>query len=106
MIALLSQSNSITFEFKRKRNELGNPPPGELNQYPDLEQAYNTMQAIYRRIDETGYQEMPPEVYLAWLKSMQREEQLQQDKAEYEKLLKELNRLKNIKPSLKNKPKQ
>lgn len=103
MVAMLMQANLLSYEFAQKLHHLGNPPPSELNQHPDLEQAYNKMHAAYRRIDATGYQEMPPDVYQAWLQSMQQEEQKQQDKAEYDKLLKEL---KKIKPTFKNTPKQ
>lgn len=106
MTALLIQANMASYEFSRKLNESGNPTPDQLSNYPALQEVYNKRNTAYRKIDATGYQDMPPEVYQQWLKSMQREEQKQQDKEEYDKLLKELKKLKHIKPAFKNSPKK
>ncbi|MFT4015809.1 MAG: hypothetical protein QM668_02500 [Agriterribacter sp.] len=106
MTALMEQAMIAHILFSMKLRELGNPAPDQWKQYPELTGAYNRRQEIYQKIDATGYQEMPREIYQQWLMSMKEEEQKQQDKAEYEKLLKELNKLKKIKPTLKNAPKQ
>ncbi|MBX2921105.1 MAG: hypothetical protein KF746_02850 [Chitinophagaceae bacterium] len=106
MTALMDQATIAHIMLGMQLEASGNPLPEQWNNYPGVMAAYNRRQGLYQKIDATGHQEMPPEIYQQWLQSMQQEEQRQQDKAEYEKLLKELNRLKNIKPSLKSKPKQ
>lgn len=64
------------------------------------------MQDVYKKIDDKGFQEMPPEIYQRWLKSMNEETQKQQAEQEYNKLLQELKKLRNLKPTFKNTPKK
>lgn len=106
MTALMDQATIAHIILGMKLEASGNPPPEQWNNYPDVIAAYNRRQELYQKIDATGHQDMPGEMYEQWLKSMQQEEQKQQDKAEYDKLLKELNKLKHIKPTFKNTPKQ
>lgn len=106
MTALMVQARIAHVLFKQKLHEAGNPTPEQWHHYPALIAAYDRRQALYQRIDATGHQEMPRHAYQQWLASMEQEAQKQQDKAEYDKLLKELNKLKHIKPTLKQIPKQ
>ncbi|MFT3947176.1 MAG: hypothetical protein QM763_09405 [Agriterribacter sp.] len=106
MAALMAQANIATVELDDILRESGYPPPDQINQYPGIEQAYYKRQAFYKKIDDKGFQEMPPEIYQHWLRSMDEETQKQQSEQEYKKLLQELKKLKNVKPTLKNTPKK
>lgn len=106
MAAMMEKATTARILFMMKQEELGYPPPEQWNKYPALVAAYNRGQEINRRIDATGHQEIPPEIYRQWIASMQQEKQKQQNKAENDQLLKELKKLKNVKPLFKNAPKQ
>ncbi|MFT3949960.1 MAG: hypothetical protein QM763_23545 [Agriterribacter sp.] len=106
MVALMEQANIATFELDDIIRESGYPPPAQIKQYSRIEQAYYKRQVAYKRIDDKGFQEMPPEIYQRWLRSMEEETQKQQSEQEYNKLLQELKKLKNVKPTLKNTPKK
>ncbi|MBX3255871.1 MAG: hypothetical protein KF862_17180 [Chitinophagaceae bacterium] len=106
MTALMDQATTAHIMLGMQLEASGNPLPEQWNNYPDVMAAYNRRQELYQKIDATGHQDMPREMYRQWLQSMQQEEQKQQDKAEYDQLLKELNKLKHIRPTFKNTPKQ
>lgn len=106
MVALLGQAIIAATELNEIACQSGYPPISEIKQYPAIEQAYYKRQAVYKKIDDKGFQEMPPEIYQRWLKSMDEETQKQQSEQEYDKLLQELKKLKNIKPTFKNTPKK
>lgn len=71
--ALMTNANAAFYQFSNLLNQYGNPPKEQLSQYPQLEQAYNNMVAAQQKINETGYQDMPKEQYIEWLKSVDRE---------------------------------
>ncbi|WP_133176903.1 hypothetical protein [Terrimonas sp.] len=106
MVALLEQAIIATSALDNIIRASGYPPPSEIKQYPAIEQAYYKMQDVYKKLDDKGFQEMPPEIYQRWLKSMEEEAQKQQAEQEYNKLLQELKKLKKTKPTFKNTPKK
>jgi hypothetical protein len=106
MRALIEKANIAKRELNSIIRESGYPPASEMKQYPRIEQAYYKMRGAYKIIDDMGYQEMPPEIYQRWLKSMEEEAQKQQAEQVYNKLMQELKKLKNIKPTFKNTPKK
>lgn len=74
----------------------GNPPEEKLPQYPAAYRAYLSMQQAYARVDDLGYQSMPPEAYQAWLKSFEAAKEKQENKELKEKLQKEIKLLKSL----------
>lgn len=73
--ALMTNANAAYYLFNNLLNQYGNPPKEQLSQYPQLEQAYNNMATAQQKVNETGYQDMPKEQYIEWLKSIDREKQ-------------------------------
>jgi hypothetical protein len=49
----------------------GMPKPADLSKYPQAFQYYQEMKDAVGRVDDLGYQDMPSEVYQAWLKSIE-----------------------------------
>jgi hypothetical protein len=79
----------------------GSPKPQELANYPVAYRAYMQMQESYARLDNTGFQEMPPEIYQTWRKSITKEQQSQQTKKLQKQMKQEIGLLKNLKPTFK-----
>jgi hypothetical protein len=59
--AQLLQAEALRRRFERQRDRAS------------AQQAYAAMDAAYTRIYKTGYREMPPAMYAAWLQSVQAE---------------------------------
>jgi hypothetical protein len=72
--ALMSNSNVALLQLHSLAVKYGNPPQEQLNQYPELEQAYNNSRA-QQKVIQTGYQDMPIEQYNEWRNSIDREMQ-------------------------------
>jgi hypothetical protein len=76
------KSDYYTFLFKHivtQANERGYTTPQQVLSIPEARQAYDQMHAMYDRIDNIGYVEMPKEAYEEWIKLMdvqKREQQL------------------------------
>jgi hypothetical protein len=84
----------------------GMPPEAELPKYPAAYRAYTDMAEAYQRVDDLGYQQMPPEAYQAWLKSVETEKQKQEQKAIQQQVQKEIRQMKMLpKSTLIHKPK-
>jgi hypothetical protein len=49
----------------------GMPKPADLPKYPQAFQCYQEMKEAISKIDDLGYQDMPPNAYQAWLKSIE-----------------------------------
>ncbi len=73
--ALMCEANDAVYRFDDILTAIGNPPKEELNRYPQLLEAYNNMVAAQQKVNQTGYQDMPKEQYIRWLKSIDREKQ-------------------------------
>lgn len=104
--ALMTQANYYYFIFRDKLRAMGNPPQDAYPSHPQLLAAYKMMQAAQQKVEQTGFQEMPEEAYQRWLKSLEQEKQKQQYKLEQERLQQEIRKLKKIKSTFINKPKQ
>ncbi len=104
--ALMTQANYNTYIFRDRLQEAGNPPPDAISNYPLLNAFYNNMQNAYKKVEQTGFQEMPPETYRKWLQSLELEKRKQQNKLEQERLENEIKKLKKIRPTFINRPKQ
>jgi hypothetical protein len=101
----------IDAELKRQLameeiHRAGVPPEKDLPNYPQAYHAYLAMQQAMDRVDDLGYQDMPPDAYQAWLKSVETEKQKQEQKAIQQRVQKEIQQMKMLpKSTLINKPK-
>ena len=75
----------------------GSPSPQDLSQCPEAYAAYQRMNESYASLDNTGFQEMPPEMYQAWLQSIEKEKKSQQAKELQAKMRQEIEILKKAK---------
>lgn len=66
--AQLLQAETLRHKFERQTTK------------PEAQQVYAAMEAAYTRIFETGYREMPPQMYADWLQSVKTEKQKYQKK--------------------------
>jgi len=66
--AQLLQAETLRQKFERQTTK------------PEAQQVYAAMEAAYTRIFETGYREMPPQMYADWLRSVNNEKQKYQKK--------------------------
>jgi hypothetical protein len=66
--AQLLQAETLRRKFERQTSK------------PEAQQVYAAMEAAYTRIFETGYREMPPQMYADWLQSVKTEKQKYQKK--------------------------
>jgi|GEM_PF-1883977 len=76
--ALMLQAEIKADKAKQAIYAVGIPPPDKLSQYPEAYRLYTEMQAAYKRIDDLGYQNMPPDAYQKWLASVKKEAQKQE----------------------------
>ncbi len=106
LAALMTRANRLTDKAMQECQRAGNPPPSQLYQYPKAYHAYQAMQAGYRQIEATGFQEMASEVYLRWLQSIEQEKKKDTFRQEQEKMQREIDLLKKQKPRVINKPKE
>lgn len=57
------------------------PKPENLKEkYPDAYKHYEMMNALYRQIDDSGYEELPDDLYAAWLEHIAKEKNKRQKK--------------------------
>jgi hypothetical protein len=66
--AQLLQAETLRQKFERQTSK------------PEAQQVYTAMEAAYTRIFETGYREMPPQMYADWLRSVNDAKQKYQKK--------------------------
>lgn len=76
----------------------GSPKPLDLPKHPQAYYAYLSMQAAFEKVDGMGYQEMPPKAYQKWLKSVEQEKKKQENRELQQRLQREMEYLKKIKP--------
>jgi hypothetical protein len=82
----------------QKINAAGRPKESDLPKFPEAYQAYLNMQAAYDKVDGLGYQDMPKEAYQKWLKSIDQAKKKQENKEVQERLQREIEYLKKLKP--------
>jgi hypothetical protein len=85
----------------QKITAAGKPKEADLHNYPDAYKAYLDMKAAMDKVDNLGYQDMPPEAYQAWLKSIEQEKKKQASKELNGRLQQQINQLKRLKSTLK-----
>ena len=101
LAAKILSANMATVFALNQIKSAGSPRPEELANYPVAYQAYLQMQESYTRLDNTGFQEMPPEIYQAWLKSIEKEQENQRTRELQKQVKQEIDLLKKLKPTFK-----
>ncbi len=69
VFAMQMKADWATMRFKYVMYQLNYPPKNQIHLYPKANQILQEMYDIYGYIDKTGYEQMPEELYTAWLKS-------------------------------------
>ena len=89
LTALKIKSNHATLRaFYVIDHQLGHPPLELLKtDYPQAYSLYEEVKQIYERVDATGHREMPPEMYEAWLKSIDAEKARQEHDEKHNQVL-------------------
>lgn len=78
--AIQIKSNYQTKQFEYVVNQVGRPHPDSLRvHYPRIYKLYEGRNNTYKRIDESGYREIPKEAYQAWLNSVNKEKKKQEE---------------------------
>lgn len=74
--ALMVKSNYETMRFVYALNQVGRPHPDTLKvRYPEIYRMFNRVDSLYRKIDVSGFREMPLHAYKAWLESVNEEKE-------------------------------
>lgn len=97
LTAKILAANLATEAALNQIKAAGSPPSQELPKYPEAYTAYQRMMTSYAVLDNTGFQEMPPERYQAWLQSIEKEKKSQQAKELQAKMKQEIDILKKAK---------
>lgn len=78
--AIQIKSNYQTKRFEYVVSQVGRPHPDSLKvHYPHIYELYEERNNAYKRIDESGYREIPKEAYQAWLNSVNKEKKKQEE---------------------------
>lgn len=98
--ALIVEANIATHIASSKIKSVGYPKETDLPNYPEAYDAYLNVHRLYEQIDATGYQDMPPQAYQQWLKSIEQEKTKQATLEAKQRMEWEINELKKstIKP--------
>lgn len=73
IFAMQLKSDYYTYLFQYVAKQLGYPPKEQIHLYP---QAYSLLQKTYEYyslVEKSGYEDMPENMYQAWLKSFEKE---------------------------------
>jgi hypothetical protein len=100
--ALMEQANLNHIIYGIELRAAGNPSESEYAHFPRLNAAYQQYVASEEKVDQTGYQQMPKEVYQAWLKSLSDEKQRQLSEDERERMEREVKKLQKVRTRLSN----
>jgi len=85
---LMLKANYQTNRFEYVVNQVGRPHPDLLKeQYPEVFQLLEERNVSYRKVDDTGFREMPKEAYEYWLNSVNEEKEKQEHNEKYNKIL-------------------
>jgi len=86
--AWMMKSNYETQRFEYVVNQVGRPHPDILKEhYPKIFELLEDRNTTYRRMDASGYREMPKEAYEAWLKSVNEEKDRHEHDEKYNNVL-------------------
>lgn len=85
-LALRSNYHGLRLQFFA--DQIGRPPLEVLKgEYPQIYKLFEERNAVYRRMDEIGYVEMPKEVYETWLNSVNEEKEKREHDIRYKNAL-------------------
>lgn len=102
--ALIVEANLKRETAIQKIQEAGRPPEKDLPNFPEAYNAYLDMLTAYEKVDATGYQDMPPEAYQEWLKSIEQEKKNQENIQLQQRIKREIENLKKVNPVIINNP--
>ena len=100
LTAKIVDANQNKDDAISKIRAAGKPSLKDLPNYPEAYKAYLKMQESYKEIDNTGFQDMPKEAYRVWRKSVEKEKQKEETKEIQQRMQREIQMLKNLRPTL------
>jgi len=100
--ALMEQANLGYLIWQRELKDAGNPPQQDYAKFPRLYNALKEYQFCQRKVELTGFEEMPREMYQQWLKTLDSEKRKQENQQEEERMKHELRKLKHLSQKLIN----
>jgi len=85
------RSDYQTLRFEYVVKQVGRPSPEVLKaRYPKIYQLLQERNQTYQIIDASGYQEMPEQAYKEWLKSVNKEKEIQEHQGQMLRLTRTL----------------
>jgi len=88
LTGLMIKANYRTERFEYVVNQVGRPHPDTLKvHYPKVYELLEERNEIYRKIDNSGYREMPEKAYRHWLQSVNDEKEKRVHDEKYNKVL-------------------
>jgi hypothetical protein len=105
IIGLMEQANYYNALYQQKLRETGNPAEDQYLKFPQLDKAYKDFVSSQHNVEQTGFQEMPRDAYQNWLQSLEVEKQKRKNQREQERMEQEIKKLKKLKYTFENKPK-
>jgi len=73
----LEQSNYTTARYDKAMWAIGYPDYRDLSAYPEHQELFDLMLAVYSHVDDMGFADMPEEAYEDWLKQLREKAQEQ-----------------------------
>jgi hypothetical protein len=85
---LMLRANYQTVRLRHVYNQTGRMPPDTLKiRFPQAYEFLNELKAAYKKIDDSGFREMPEEAYEFWLQSVNEEKEKREHEEKYHKVL-------------------
>jgi hypothetical protein len=86
--ALLIKANYQTRNLQYVIRQTGTPPLDTLKiRFPKAYELLNEVKATYKKIDDSGFREMPKDAYESWLNAVNEEKEKQEHNEKYNKVL-------------------
>lgn len=80
-MALMTIANYQTAKTEAALCRAGWPDPKTIVDIPEVKEEFDKRDQVYEHIDDLGYSPVPPEIYEAWLKQVNREKFKQESEA-------------------------
>jgi len=100
--ALMEQTNLKYLIYQRELQAAGNPPQHDYGKYPRVYNVFEDYQLCQRKVEQTGFEEMPKEMYQQWLKTLDSERGKQENQREQERVEHELKKIKGTRQKIIN----
>jgi len=94
--ALMEETNLKYLIFQRELKAAGNPIQQDYIKFPGLYNSFKEYQMWRWNVEQTGYKEMPKEMYQEWLKTLETEKRKLENQQEEQRMEHEIQKLKTM----------